>query len=183
MRRRLAPILFEEDDCEDAGAQRSSPVAKAEVSPGAKLKASTKRTADGLPVHSFATLLVDLSTLALNTVKVAGKKRDVTCEASAKPTAAQKRGAGAVRRRCECGGAPRTGYADKNPSSIRRRIGKTAAFPKPCGNPWPSTPLNFRLRAITSNAEGSVGTHPECRSASRRRHRSARAIRQGRLIP
>ena len=91
MRRRLAPILFEDDDNESAGAQRSSPVAKAEVSPGTKLKASTKRTADGFPVHSFATLLDDLSTLTLNTVKVAGRKRDVTFEASAKPTAVQKR--------------------------------------------------------------------------------------------
>ena len=91
MRRRLAPILFEDDDREGAKAQRPSPVEKAEVSPGARLKAATKRTADGLPVHSFATLLDDLSTLTLNTVKVAGKKRDVTFEASAKPTAVQKR--------------------------------------------------------------------------------------------
>ena len=90
MRRRLAPILFEDDDREGARAQRSSPVAKAEVSPGAKLKAATKRTSDGLPVHSFATLLDDLSTLTLNTVKVAGKQ-DITFETSAKPTKVQRR--------------------------------------------------------------------------------------------
>ena len=90
MRRRLAPILFEDHDREGARAQRPSPVAKAEVSPGAKLKAATRRTADGLPVHSFATLLDDLSTLTLNTVKVAGR-RDITFEASAKPTRVQKR--------------------------------------------------------------------------------------------
>ena len=91
MRRRLAPILFGDGDREGARAQRPSPVAKAEVSPGARLKASTKRTRDGLPVHSFATLLDDLSSLTLNTVKVAGKRRDVTFEASAKPTAVQQR--------------------------------------------------------------------------------------------
>ncbi len=47
MRRRLAPILFEEDDREDAGAQRSSPVAKAEVSPETKLTASAGGTGRG----------------------------------------------------------------------------------------------------------------------------------------
>ena len=91
MRRRLAPILFGGDYREGARAQRSSPVAKAEVSPGAKRKAATKRNGDGLPVHSFATLLADLATLTLNTVRVAGGKRDVTFGASAKPTAVQKR--------------------------------------------------------------------------------------------
>lgn len=61
------------------------------MSPAAKLKASIRRISDGLPVHSFATLLDDLSALTLNTVKVAGKKRDVSFEASAKPTEVQKR--------------------------------------------------------------------------------------------
>ena len=60
MRRRLAPILFEDDDREGARARRSSPVEKAEVSESAKAKADTKRTPDGLPVHSFTTLLSDL---------------------------------------------------------------------------------------------------------------------------
>ncbi len=36
------------------------------VSERAKAKASDKRTPDGLPVHSFATLLADLGTLTLN---------------------------------------------------------------------------------------------------------------------
>ena len=91
IRRRLAPILFQDDGREGARAQRSSPVAKAEVSPRANWKAATRRTADGLPVHSFATRLDNLSTLTLNAVKVTGKKRDVTFETSAKPTAVQSR--------------------------------------------------------------------------------------------
>ena len=70
---------------------RPSPVAKAEVSPRARRKAGTKWTADGLPVHSLATLLDGLSALTLNTVKVVGKKRVVTFWASAKPTVVQKR--------------------------------------------------------------------------------------------
>ncbi len=49
MRRRLAPLLFEDDDREGARAQRSSPVEKAEVSERAKAKTDTKRTPDGLP--------------------------------------------------------------------------------------------------------------------------------------
>ena len=70
MRRRLAPILFEDDDREGARAQRSSPVEKAEVSESAKAKADTKRTPDGLPVHSLTTLLADLATLTLNEATV-----------------------------------------------------------------------------------------------------------------
>ena len=70
MRRRLAPILFEDDDREGARAQRSSPVEKAEVSESAKAKADTKRTPDGLPVHGFRTLLADLGTLTLNEATV-----------------------------------------------------------------------------------------------------------------
>lgn len=91
MRRKLAPTLFEGDDREGAKAKCPSPVAKTKVASGAKRKADAKRTADGLPVHSFAMLLDDLSTLTLNTVKVAGKKRRVTFDASAKPTAVQNR--------------------------------------------------------------------------------------------
>ena len=73
MRRKLAPILFEDDDREGAQAMRHSPVAKAEVSERARRKASEKTTADGYVVHSFASLLKDLSTLTLNEVSVPGK--------------------------------------------------------------------------------------------------------------
>jgi hypothetical protein len=90
MRRRLAPILFQDDDREGAGAQRSSPVAKAEVSPAAKLKAASKRTADGLPVHSFATLLADLATLTLNRVHLKSSPNS-TFMMTARPTAVQRR--------------------------------------------------------------------------------------------
>ena len=70
MRRRLAPILFEDDDREGARAQRSSPVEPARVSKRAKAKAAKKRTPDGLPVHSLTTLLADLATLTLNEATV-----------------------------------------------------------------------------------------------------------------
>ena len=66
VRRDLVPILLEDDDREAARAQRSSPVEPAEVSDCAKGKADTRRIHDGLPVHSFSTLLADLGTLTLN---------------------------------------------------------------------------------------------------------------------
>ncbi len=64
MRHLLCPILFEDDDKEAAERARSSIVARAERSDSAKAKIVEKRTADDFPVHSFQTLLSDLSTLA-----------------------------------------------------------------------------------------------------------------------
>jgi len=69
MRQALAPILFDDHDRAAAEALRISPVTKAKPSPAAKRKAKTKRTDDGLPVHSFRTLLADLATLTRNTVR------------------------------------------------------------------------------------------------------------------
>ena len=90
MRRRLAPILFEDDDREGARAQRSSPVEPAEVSDGAKARADTKRTPDGLPVLGFTTLLADLATLTLNEVTLPGSP-DHAFPLLAKPTELQAR--------------------------------------------------------------------------------------------
>ena len=66
MRQRLAPMLYDDADKEAAEALRSSVVAKAERSPAAVTKQTTGRTEDGLPVHSFRTLLGDLATLTRN---------------------------------------------------------------------------------------------------------------------
>jgi hypothetical protein len=70
MRKALAPILFDDHDPADAAKHRPSMVAPAERSEAAKRKARTKQTDDGLPVHSFRTLLDDLGTIARNTVEV-----------------------------------------------------------------------------------------------------------------
>lgn len=67
-RARLAPMLFDDDDRPAAEAARESIVAPAQRSAKAIAKAATQKTADGLPVHSFQTLLRDLATLTLNTV-------------------------------------------------------------------------------------------------------------------
>ena len=90
MRRDLAPILFEDDHREAARAQRSSPVEPAEVSDGAKGKADTKRTQDGLPVHSFSTLLADLGTLTLNHASLPGRP-DSRFLLASEPTGLQAR--------------------------------------------------------------------------------------------
>ena len=71
MRQRLAPMLYDDTDKDAAEAQRSSVVAKAERSPAAVTKQTTGRTEDGLPVHSFRTLLNDLATLTRNTLLTA----------------------------------------------------------------------------------------------------------------
>ena len=69
MRRDLAPLLFDDDDPAAAEARRPSPVAPAKPSPAARAKAARKRTPEGLPVHSFRTLLADLATLTRNRVR------------------------------------------------------------------------------------------------------------------
>ena len=62
MRAKLAPMLYDETDHEAAAAMHASIVAKAERSEAAIRKQTTGRTDDGLPVHSFQTLLADLAT-------------------------------------------------------------------------------------------------------------------------
>ncbi|MFV2074285.1 MAG: IS1634 family transposase [Thermoanaerobaculales bacterium] len=69
MRQALRPILFDDDDPEAARAARRSIVAPAVRSEKALRKAASKRTEDDYPVHSFRTLLKDLSTLCLNTIR------------------------------------------------------------------------------------------------------------------
>ena len=71
MRQRLAPMLFDDTDKEAAEALRTSVVAQAQRSPAAVQKQTTGLTPDGLPVHSFQSLLADLATVARNTVTTA----------------------------------------------------------------------------------------------------------------
>ena len=54
-----------------AEALRTSVVAPAQRSPIAVQKHTTKLSPDGLPVHSFRTLLADLATIAQNTIVTA----------------------------------------------------------------------------------------------------------------
>ena len=73
MRQALKPILFDDHHKAAAEAARSSIVAKAKRSKAADRKALTKRTDDGLPVHSFRSLLGDLATVTQNKVAMVGQ--------------------------------------------------------------------------------------------------------------
>ena len=73
MRQALKPILFDDHDKAAAEAARTSIVAKAKRSKAADRKALTKRTDDGLPVHSFRSLLGDLATVTQNTMAMVGQ--------------------------------------------------------------------------------------------------------------
>ena len=66
MRQLLKPMLFDDEDLALAHAARTSPVTKAQRSDSAKQKDRTKQNDDGVPVHSFRTLLKDLATLTYN---------------------------------------------------------------------------------------------------------------------
>ena len=87
MRRALAPILFDDDDPQAAQAARKSIVSPAQRSPKAKRKHFMERTEDGMPVHSFQTLLRDLATLTRNEVRVG----EQTLQMVATPTPVQRR--------------------------------------------------------------------------------------------
>ncbi len=87
MRQALTPVLFDDDDPAAAETARKSIVSPAERSPQAKNKDALKRTPDGMPVHSFQTLLKDLATLTLNQVRVG----DQTVQMAATPTPVQQR--------------------------------------------------------------------------------------------
>lgn len=87
MRRALAPMLFDDDDPQAAEAARKSIVSPAARSPKALHKDFFKRTEDGMPVHSFQTLLKDLATLTRNEVRVG----EHTLQMLATPTPIQQR--------------------------------------------------------------------------------------------
>jgi len=87
MRQALSPMLFDDDDPQAAAAARKSIVSPAARSTKAKSKDFSKRTEDGLPVHSFQTLLRDLATLTRNEVRVG----EQTVSMLATPTPVQQR--------------------------------------------------------------------------------------------
>jgi transposase len=66
MRARLKPMLFDDEFIEQAQSTKPSAVAKAQRSAHAKGKDATRQADDGLPVHSFRTLMQDLATLSYN---------------------------------------------------------------------------------------------------------------------
>jgi len=90
MREQLKPLLFDEEDEPSAEASRVSVVAPARRSARTLAKVHSKRTAEGLPVHSFRTLLQHLATLTLNRI-VPKTHNAQPFEMLATPTAVQQR--------------------------------------------------------------------------------------------
>ena len=90
MRGRLAPLLFDDHDRAAAATERKSIVAPAERSPAAKRKVTSRRTDDGLPVHSFRSLLNDLATVCLNKVSLPSNQK-YRFDLPTKPTPLQAR--------------------------------------------------------------------------------------------
>lgn len=90
MKNQLGPILLEDEEKEETRKAQVSVVAKAVRSEKAKRKDSARITSEGLPIHSFRTLLSDLSTLTRNTIQ---PKQDgsLTFEQVAQPTPLQKK--------------------------------------------------------------------------------------------
>jgi hypothetical protein len=87
MRQVLAPILFDDHQPSAAQAARSPVVAPAQRSPAALAKAHDKQTEDGLPVHSFRTLLANLRTITRNAIQFGDNRLEITTT----PTALQQR--------------------------------------------------------------------------------------------
>jgi len=65
MRQTLAPLLFDDETLSD-DRRRRDPVAPAKPTAAARRKKTVRQTPDGLPLHSFHTLLKDLATLCRN---------------------------------------------------------------------------------------------------------------------
>jgi hypothetical protein len=89
MRQALAPLLFDDDDKAAGEARRTSVVAPAQRSPRAQRKAQTKQTDEGMPVHSFQTLLDDLATVTKNRVRFVQSNTETILVT--KPTPLQQR--------------------------------------------------------------------------------------------
>ena len=90
MREAWAPLMFA--DSEQEIKQQRDPVAPAQRSASAQAKAASRELDDGTPVHSFGTLMAELSTIVRNTCRspIAGTQAP-SFEVMTTPTAAQRR--------------------------------------------------------------------------------------------
>jgi hypothetical protein len=90
MRQALAPLLFHDEELEEARDHRD-PVAPATPSASAKRKKLTRQTDDGLPLNSFSNLLTELSTLCRNDCQMKTDHDSPTFAMLTEPTPLQKR--------------------------------------------------------------------------------------------
>jgi len=90
MREALRPLLFDDEQL-DQDRQTRDPVAPARSSPSAKRKKAVRRTADGLPIHSFDTLLLSLGTRCRNTCRMRSDPAAPRFQQLTEPTPLQAR--------------------------------------------------------------------------------------------
>lgn len=89
MREAWRPLLFADED--QAAKAHRDPVAPARRSQAADHKAATHRLANGTPVHSFRTLLEDLSSMVRNTCRTSRDADAPTFAVVTTPTPEQRR--------------------------------------------------------------------------------------------
>jgi transposase len=90
MRRNLAPLLFDDEEL-STDRLRRDPVAPAQSSASTQTKKANRITADGLPVHSFDSLMQELSTRCRNTCRIIGEADAPAFQQLTEPTALQHR--------------------------------------------------------------------------------------------
>lgn len=88
MRQALQPLLFADEELDQERWERD-PVQPAEASRSAKDKKKNQQTADGMPVHSFATLLAHLATRSRNTHQLVSDPTGTTFQQITEPDALQ----------------------------------------------------------------------------------------------
>jgi transposase len=90
LRRAWAPLLFEDEDRREER-KRRDPILPAEPSASAEAKKRSRQTVDGLPLHSFRTLLAELASRARVTYEIQAAEATLTCKQLPEPTALQAR--------------------------------------------------------------------------------------------
>ena len=90
MRQALAPLLFADEELA-VDRERRDPVAPAQPSAQVRRKKALRADVKGLPLHSFDSLLRDLSTLCRNTCRLTSQPSAPTFDQLTEPTPLQRR--------------------------------------------------------------------------------------------
>jgi transposase len=88
LRQAWAPLLFEDEHLAEER-RRRDPILPATGSPSAQKKKLTRQTADGFPVHSFATLMAELASRARVTYGLKSEESTPTFQQVPEPTPLQ----------------------------------------------------------------------------------------------
>jgi hypothetical protein len=90
MRHALAPILFEDEHLA-TDRQRRDPIRPAEPAASTRTKKRTHTTPEGLPVHSWETLMAELASRGRNTYRLKSEDARLTFTQVPEPTPVQRR--------------------------------------------------------------------------------------------